>query len=768
MELVEGEDLTSLLRRIGRLPFEKAMEITRHLCAGLSALHDQGLVHRDLKPSNVIIDPGGRAKIADFGLAVLDDQSHASEAAGTPAYMSPEQLHGRPATARSDIYALGLVLYELFTGVRLHEARSLEELRRMVDSGRKPGRLSAHLERSVPELDEAISRCLEIDPLDRPLSALAVLALLPGGDPLRAVLEAQQTPSPDLVAASGPRIQLGPWAATSLLIGALACLPVESVIKYVHSVHQAVNLEKSPEVLVDRAKTILRRLGYVKAPWDHVSAGAFRLKEPRQALMAARPDARLGTRAGDTMMRDLLARPHPAGFKLTYIENPTYTAGITDFRDPRPSLDDQPTETIVVSQAGDLLSLHATPVPRPSSLPAAPVVPDREVLTLAGLDPDVFRPGPADFVIPKVSSDTRTSWVGSYAGLPEFPVRAEIARMNGQVVGFELLPEVPPDARPVGSGASPVGGTTVAASRTMYAGMFLLIVAGAIVLAHRQWRSGRGDLRGARRLSAAVFALRMVMWLLRTHHAPTLWAELQPFERGLGDAAANALMAFALYLAAEPVIRKHVPLLIVSWSRLLAGRWRDSLVGRDVLIGLCFASLYKVSELVWKTDWSDPFRLASGLTTVPSYEGMTSVAHATGMTVFMITESILEASVILLGAVVIIKLCRWRPLGIAISTLGLALGSRFFFGSEASLAVNLAALCFAALAMIAALRFGLLALMVSLSAAYVLNMTPTTLDPSDWFFPSFAQTIVLITVAAVLGFRLALWAPSARSSIPIS
>ena len=124
MEYVDGEDLASLLRRIGRLPQDKAIEIARQLCAGLAAAHDKGVLHRDLKPGNVMIDGRGRAKITDFGLAVgVDDDKGGAEVSGTPAYMAPEQLAGKGASVQSDIYALGLVLYELFTGRRPSKRR---------------------------------------------------------------------------------------------------------------------------------------------------------------------------------------------------------------------------------------------------------------------------------------------------------------------------------------------------------------------------------------------------------------------------------------------------------------------------------------------------------------------------------------------------------------------------------------------------------------------------------------------------------------------
>src|ERR1051326_2431789 len=119
MEYVDGEDLASLLRRIGRFQEERAIELARQICAGLAAAHDRGVVHRDLKPANIMLDGGGRIRITDFGLAGATGEVLRS---GTPAYMAPEQLTGAEVTPRSDIYALGLVLYELFTGKRALEA----------------------------------------------------------------------------------------------------------------------------------------------------------------------------------------------------------------------------------------------------------------------------------------------------------------------------------------------------------------------------------------------------------------------------------------------------------------------------------------------------------------------------------------------------------------------------------------------------------------------------------------------------------------------
>src|SRR5262245_54546828 len=111
MEFVDGEDLSSVLKRLGRVPEEKGVEIARQLCSALAAVHDQGLLHRDLKPPNVMLDGRGKVRLTDFGLAAAAQDLSATEVrSGTPLYQAPEQIAGKEVTARSDLYALGLVL----------------------------------------------------------------------------------------------------------------------------------------------------------------------------------------------------------------------------------------------------------------------------------------------------------------------------------------------------------------------------------------------------------------------------------------------------------------------------------------------------------------------------------------------------------------------------------------------------------------------------------------------------------------------------------
>src|SRR5580698_8462634 len=217
MEYVDGEDLGVLLRRIGRLPEAKALEISRKLCAGLAAAHEKGVLHRDLKPGNIMLDSHGQVLITDFGLAALAGQVEGAEVRnGTPAYMAPEQLDGKEVTVRSEIYSLGLVLYEIFTGKRPFESATLADLirTRNESSPASPSTLVHDLDAAV---ERVILRCLERDPAARPSSALAVAAALPGGDPLAAALAAGETPSPQMVAAAGDDSGLAPRVAFSCL-----------------------------------------------------------------------------------------------------------------------------------------------------------------------------------------------------------------------------------------------------------------------------------------------------------------------------------------------------------------------------------------------------------------------------------------------------------------------------------------------------------------------------------------------------------------------
>ncbi len=179
MEYIDGEDLAVLLRRIGRLPGPKAIQIARQLCLGLAAAHDQGVLHRDLKPANIMLDESGNIRITDFGIAALLNRLEDEDTTiGSPAYMAPEQLAGGELSQRTDLYALGLVFYEMFTGTPAIDPACREKVER-THGGGGPVINSTLLQDVDPAVVTVISHCLESEPRSRPPSARAVLDALP-------------------------------------------------------------------------------------------------------------------------------------------------------------------------------------------------------------------------------------------------------------------------------------------------------------------------------------------------------------------------------------------------------------------------------------------------------------------------------------------------------------------------------------------------------------------------------------------------------------
>ncbi|MGC4080995.1 MAG: serine/threonine-protein kinase [Vicinamibacterales bacterium] len=195
MELVNGEDLATLLRRVGRLTTERVMEVARQLCAGLAAAHAQGVLHRDLKPANILIDNHGRAILTDFGIAIQREDGTQHQLIGTPGYMAPEQLTpGATLTECTDIYALGLILYELVVGQHPFNNRLSRTAEPPTPSSRVTG--------VDPRLERVILQALKIDPRDRPQSAAAMVASLEDTQPsLPPVVPAARTRSWPLIAA---------------------------------------------------------------------------------------------------------------------------------------------------------------------------------------------------------------------------------------------------------------------------------------------------------------------------------------------------------------------------------------------------------------------------------------------------------------------------------------------------------------------------------------------------------------------------------------
>lgn len=556
MEYVDGEDLASVLRRMGRPTPDKALEIARQLCLGLGAAHENGVLHRDLKPANIMIDGRGRVRITDFGLAGTAEEIATRDAVeGTPGYMAPEQLATGKSTAQSDVYALGLVLYELFTGRRASEMSiKPDPMRPDSESGvRTPASLVPGID---PAVERAILRCLDRDPARRMQSAYAVFGALPGGDPLAAAVAAGETPSPELVANAGGEGAVRPLFAALAVVATLAGFAGVSLL------HRQLydGFGRPAAVLTTRAEQILVQTTG-KAP-------------PRYSTRGYRYAPTPGT--GMQFWRRWSPAP---------LVSPDIHAQATINNPPQAY---PGSATIVLDPEGRLLGL--TSVPDVTDSASGRRLDWSALLLATGHDPSgvVSTVPPADFVAP---ADTLAAWNASSApGARDTLIAA--AALRGRVVQVETSV----GGHPI-SVVPPHEGERIDA---LYSAAFLIFnfipFVGSVVLARRNLKAGRGDLRGAIVIGVTVTLLYPPLYLaygnLSEMGATQILVSLVS-----GMTAAHALLhGFGVaigYLAIEPYVRRLWPNVLVGWARLISGRWNDPIVGRDILAGaMCGAFIY--------------------------------------------------------------------------------------------------------------------------------------------------------------------------------
>lgn len=578
MEYVDGEDLASLLRRIGRLPRDKAVAIARQLCAGLHAAHAEGVLHRDLKPANIMLDGRGDARITDFGVAGVAEQLTAEDArAGTPAYMAPEQLRGESVSIQSDIYALGLVLYELFTGSRAHSGETVDALRHERESS-APSAPSTVIHDMDPVVERVILRCLSPEPHDRPASAMSVAAALPGGDPLAAALAAGETPSPELVAASGGEGAMRP--RTALLCAALTLVMAAAFVWSNQPLKRWGLLEGmvAPAVAEDRAREALRVAGHdpraaherLGVETDHpLLTHILQFESDRAARIALQRSARPSTVA-------YIWRGSPMPIVTSHED--IHPAGMSSWDPPFW----MPNERMVHLHADGSLRTLRVLTPWMMTPGAADVRPDWPALfALAGLDFDGFEPDEPT-LFPPLNAESRLAWkrTGADADDPFIPVRVEAAERAGRVVFFRAL---------YGWDMTGASGNVEQTRSLMYWIQIVTLIlmisigVGSIVMAWRHVRIGRGDRRGAMTLMAIAFPLTLLATALAMVVSPLVLGT--HFPRVIGMSLFSAFFLGVMYLAVEPIVRRSWPQVLTAWSRLLAGRWRDPLVGRSLLLG---------------------------------------------------------------------------------------------------------------------------------------------------------------------------------------
>ena len=717
MEYVRGEELSSVLKRFGRLPADKATEIARQLCAGLAAAHEAGVLHRDLKPANVMIDEKGDVRVTEFGLAgLLEEFGGGAALEGTPEYMSPEQLAGRELDERSDIYSLGLVLYELYTGRKAFTASTLSEILRLRRTESMPERPSSIVRDIDPLVERVVERCLAPEPRERPASALQVATALPGGDPLAAALAAGETPSPEMVAAAPKQGGLRPAAAAALAAGALALFALCFALSGRVYLHTRVPLEKSAEALRDRASEVSKKFGYESAA-DAVSgfhANVDYLKYVDEHDQTAARWERLRT-------------GHPAGIIFWYRQSPRYLA---PFNRQEVTPQDPPRTVsgmanLSLDTRGRLLAFEGVPPQTVSPAEPAPARFDwARLFAEAGLDPAAFRPVESAWVPPH-AFDERAAWEGAYPGQPETTMRVEAAAFRGRPVFFQLVNPWNPPTRQT---ERPLP----AAARMFMAFVFVvffLMMIGAALLARHNLRLGRGDRRGAAKLASFVFAGLLLDWLLTTHHVPSLIEEVSNFLVSLAEFLLVSGVLWLIYVALEPYVRRRWPGRIIGWSRVLAGGWRDPLVGRDVLVGAlagCALILLAFGRNVVAGWLGLPPPAPLGII----LRSLLGMQYSFSILVAQVLNSLMFASMLMFLLLLLTIITRRERVGVVLLWL---LVASFFFGSG-HLALDAAVGASAsAVTLFVLLRYGMLALVFTEFFLLFFSFYPVTTDLAAWY-----------------------------------
>lgn len=734
MEYIDGEDLDSLLRRIGRLPGDKATELSRQLCAGLAAAHDAGVLHRDLKPANVMIDGRGRARITDFGLAVVLEQLRADEGlAGTPAYMAPEQFNGSAATAKSDIYALGLVLYELYTGKPAFQAQNIGEYIKLHRESSPPTPTS--LIRDLdPLVESVILRCLEKDPAKRPASAISVASALPGGDPLFAALAAGETPSPEMVAAAGERLGLSVRAAVSLLAAIVAALVITVALNSTVNILERIPFETPPEILRHRAREVTSQLGYPDRPLDTGDGMHFDMAYLH--FLDEKGNAK------ENWSRIATERPVPVHYwyreSQDYLQSVRTTIGSGALTAEDPPTDGAGMTGLELDSQGNLRNFYAVaPVTEDADLEE--VATDwKKVLTLAGLDDARLKPVEPQW-IPRHAYDSRVAWIGTYPNQDEPQLRVEAASRRGKVVSFDVIePWVRAEQAPLSTGQK--------ANGIFILSMFGLTVIGAALLARSNLKKGKGDNRGALRFAAFVGIASLLGWAFTSDHVPTV-GEATMFSQAVSNALFYGGLVWLLYIALEPLVRRRWPTAIITWSRVLDGRARDPLVGRDLMIGVFAGVCMTLSDGVQRflsgdiapTGLTNLGSLVSGRRFLGWFFSSIALFIIFPLLVFFILfllRAILKKEWLVAAIFVVLAIIPGILFGLS---PGVVIANVFFFLGIFFLAV----------------RYGLFAMVVAFWVSQIL-VQPLTVNLSAWYAPTSFAVVLVVLALAIYAFRTSL------------
>jgi hypothetical protein len=586
-------------------------------------------------------------------------------------------------------------------------------------------------------VERVIVRCLNVDPRNRPASALAVAAALPGGDPLAAALAAGDTPTPGMVAASGDTEGFSVRAAVICLALILVGLAAAVVLGAKANVLRQTPFENSPDVLAKKARDLIQSFGYAAPPADRAYGFLFDLDYEKYAER----------RENVAAIRDRHARGHPPLIQFWYRQSPQPLASFNFGSDGQIAPDDPPPVGsgmigLNLDPQGRLVQLEAVP-PQLEESPESSRAPDWPALFgAAGLDTARFA-----FAEPQWLSlagfDARAAWTGTYAQSPELPLRVEAASWRGRPVFFRVIG---PWSRPERMKPS-----ETPAGANIFLSVIVAVCLVAVLLAWRNFRAGRGDMRGASRLAAFGFGVQMLKWLCTARHAATV-IEFFVFLEGVSWAAFVAGFIWTFYLALEPYVRRRWPQSMITWSRVLGGEFRDPLVGGHLLAGIALGLGESLCGLLGTLALQNygSYRLENYSAMLNSLMGARQMAGT-------MLSGLNSAVALGLGMVLLIFLLRVvlrRQWLMAAVFIALPVGlSAVFSGGHLATAL-FGALAFS-LVLVGLLQFGVLPVVVSFFVPMPPQSLPLTTDLSAWYSGSTVFPIVIVLALTAYAFHTA-------------
>ncbi|NNE44223.1 MAG: hypothetical protein HKN12_08430 [Gemmatimonadetes bacterium] len=370
---------------------------------------------------------------------------------------------------------------------------------------------------------------------------------------------------------------------------------------------------------------------------------------------------------------------------------------------------------------------------------------------MAGLDLQAFSPVTPEWV-PRGYADTRLAWSGTFPDQPDSETRVEAATFENELVYFRVLGEwvqkpQPPREAQLGERA--------------FILFFLLVVTGVLALVVflviRNLKLGRGDLSGARRLALSFFLISTAVWILIAHHLQHFNHELNKFLDGLAPSLMVGALTWTFYLALEPYARKTWPSLLLGWSRLITGRYRDPLVGRDILVGGVFFLFYVAVDaggVVAHQLLEKPLGSPSNVRWETFIGAKYAVSWIQG---WFINSAFYAFFVLVLLMILRIVLRRqWAATVVFAALIALFMG---FSSSSGGGFLNIGAakgLLLGVAWAVVLVRFGLVTFVVGLYFRQLVDSFPMTLDPGVWWSPTSFMAIAAILLVTGFGLYTAL------------